>query len=335
MTRPTAESILSEFDPLSNSPSVPSLPTSTPRAPQSAERIFSRSTQPPARSDQRSFFDGIAAMGSTTAGGSTAGGITTESGITEGGAAVILLAERRKQALFDELERDPFSAVVDEPLRSQVTRYGGTEVGGQVPAMGGTAISIPHPRDRRSSIGRRTEGIAISPPRRLASLMDLLPSETIHDPLQPTKAMAIPQLSSPPLELFHPTSPTAQNTFDGFPQASTSNLSASPDWSDFQSAPISSSSGAFVGGSLTKVRPPRASTEGRRNTTTRSSPGRMTTVQKGWKTDWDYDAHGSGAIQPVVLAGVTPGLVKALEEDIAEAVRHSPSLYRTIADEEP
>ena len=327
MGKTTAESILSEFDPLSNSPST-ATPSHAPCA--TTERIFSRSAQPPTANfgpvDGESSYGQNASRETGRPGASGGGGRGGESGITRGGLAVIQQAEKRRQGILDELTGDPYSTVIDQPLGGEGTSERNLE--SREGGMGFGAIGIPilRARERRSSAGRSTSGIAISPPRRLASLMDLLPTND-----DSTKAMAIPQISSPPLDLFHPSSPPTQ---DHFPTASTSNLSASPDWDDFQSAPSlpplppsTSNAGSppFVSSSLTKTRLPRASSES--TTTRRISAGRQgggrTTGQKGWKTEWDYDAHGNGAIQPVVLMGVTPGLVKALEEDIAEAVRLS------------
>lgn len=39
-----------------------------------------------------------------------------------------------------------------------------------------------------------------------------------------------------------------------------------------------------------------------------------------WKREWTYDARGAGAIQPISLTGVMPGMQRALDEDIAEGV---------------
>jgi hypothetical protein len=137
--------------------------------------------------------------------------------------------ERRQREVLDDLARDPWSI------------QSGASVG-----------------KRKDEAGGRWNGTGFSPPRRLSSLMSTSP------PLPPTAngpSSNAPMLMSPPVELFHPSSPPTASLENYFRQHSISSTSprsqraessqgpggkkegntaprarvVSEDWSDFQS----------------------------------------------------------------------------------------------------
>ncbi|SGZ28251.1 BQ5605_C027g10296 [Microbotryum silenes-dioicae] len=269
---------------------------------------------------------------------------------------------QRQEHIWNDLHRDPWSSVAPFTSAStSITPTERDDTQGPLPIPTATPRSSGH-RPSLSGLSfsppRRLSGLMTEPASIVSngfvpssSTSAQMTSEPVSFGSGPTSTT-----SRPEIDTFHPTSPNAnsfERTFNLVRKMSNAGSSAirfarttssragsssspsSPaiedDWGDFHSGSPHeerSHDSHFDGlpqSNRTKSLPPRHATPTTSTTTSRSRtlPPLSPPTIPAAKPEHVYDPRAPDAVQPITLAGVRPGVQRALDEDIADGIRPS------------